>query len=493
MLECHVSKKFGDSTALDDVEFAVRGGEIVALLGENGAGKSTLLNILSGGLQPSSGGIQWHGAPLHLASPREATARGIGVVHQHFQLVPVFSVAENIALHAGTGALYNAREWQDRVTGWAASLGWKIDAARRVGELSVGERQRVEIIKALFAGGEQSQLLLLDEPTANLTPGEADELFGVLRQLRANGRGLVFVSHKLNEVLALCDRVVVLRHGKVVGGRLVAQTDARELAALMVGKDAEATPDEPRTPGAPRLRIRDLAYGNLKDFPLDVKAGEIVGIAGVDGNGQAEILEILGGLALPAGGDFATIENDGSIDLKSRIAVIPPDRQREGLVLNFSIAENFALHPALRARCQRRFSLDWRKARSEAKTLMTQFDVRAPAAQENARASQLSGGNQQKVVIARALAFSPRVVVAADPTRGLDVGAAGFVHAQLRKAASDGVAILLVSTDLDEVLALSDRIGVLYEGRLLPHAALLPRSTSRETIGALMGGKENPD
>lgn len=492
-----VTKEFGSFKALDSVDFAVRPGEIVALLGENGAGKSTLMNLVGGVLTPTSGELLWHDAPTRLRSPREATALGIGVVHQHFMLVPVFTVAENIALHGGRGKLYKAKVWEERVRAWADSLGWKIDPARRVQDLSVGERQRVEILKALFAGAgettgqsaDAAKLLLLDEPTANLTPGETEELFEVLRRLRGQGRGIVFVSHKLNEVLALCDRVVVLRHGKVVGERIVSETNAADLATLMVGRSLETVTETPRTPGPPRLRLQNLSLGKLHDFSLTVHAGEIAGLAGVDGNGQAELLDLLSGLSEPATGALELLGDDGEvIPTSSDLAVIPPDRQREGLILTFDLAENLALHPALRVTCRRRFAFDWAGARQQTRALMQRFDVRAPATAERSLAANLSGGNQQKVVIARALSFAPRIVVAADPTRGLDVGAAAFVHEQLRAAAESGVAVLLVSTDLDEVLSLSDRIGALYEGRLLPSPELLPRGAERERIGALMGG-----
>ena len=504
MLELRqVSRAFGAFIALDKVNLTVHAGEIVGLLGENGAGKSTLMNLVGGVLAPTGGQILWDGQPVHFASPRDATQRGIGVAHQHFMLVPSFTVAENIALHAtGAGALYDANTWSARLQAWAATLGWKIDGQRRVADLSVGELQRVEILKALFANAAPTsaapessnsqlpphgiaRLLLLDEPTANLTPPEAEELFNVLRRLREQQRGLVFVSHKLNEVLALCDRIVVLRHGRVVGERETKATNVEELASLMVGRELEraTTRSVPTLATAlPRLVIENLACGQLHDFSLSVRAGEIVGLAGVDGNGQRELVEVLSGLRLPQSGHF-TVAKGGSL------AVIPPDRQTVGLIQTFDLAENLALHPALRAACRGRFGFDWGAARQKTRALMQEFDVRAPATADKTPAAQLSGGNQQKVVIARALSFPHGAVVAADPTRGLDIAAAQFVHQQLREAAAKGAAVLLISTDLDEVLQLSDRIGVLYEGRLLPDEQLLPSATPRETIGALMGGR----
>lgn len=539
-----VTKRFGTFTALEAVDFAVGAGEIVGLLGENGAGKSTLMNLIGGLHQPDGGEMHWDGQPIRLASPRDATARGIGVVHQHFMLVPVFSVAENMALHAPqAGAVFNADRWAACIEAWARSLGWRVDARRRVEELSVGERQRVEILKALFArtasqktkaeseaanpdADETARLLLLDEPTANLTPAEAGELFGVLRGLRARGYGIVFVSHKLREVMALCDRVVVLRRGRIVGEHSVSQTNVTDLATLMVGREmsvahpldvasrladassATSTTRVEASANAARLTIRNLSCGLLRDFSLQVRGGEIVGLAGVDGNGQQELMEVLGSLRLPQTGSFAASEASAAYSAgqaPSRavgearhaarhesgtrgLSIIPADRQSVGLIQSFDLAENMALSRDLRAACRGRFAFDWPLARRTTRELMERFDVRAPATRERTPAANLSGGNAQKLVVARALQWSRGVVVAAEPTRGLDVGAARFVREQLRRAADRGRAVLLVSTDLDEIFELSDRIGVLYEGRLLPDENLLPPHASRETIGAMMGG-----
>jgi simple sugar transport system ATP-binding protein len=490
MLELRkITKQFGAFTALDGVDFRAGGGEIVGLLGENGAGKSTLLGLVSGNLLPTSGEMLWHDKPLHLRSPREATALGIGIVHQHFQLVPSFTVAENLALAAPHAHfVFSPKQWHEKIREWAKQLDWTVDPARRVEELGVGERQRVEIIKALFAHGDEStqsrnaaQLLLLDEPTANLTPDEVDDLFAVLQRLKSQGCGLVFVSHKLNEVLELCDRVAVLRRGQLVGERIAAQTDAQELAELMVGRALdERTSTTPQTPVSNDacLQIKSLSAGMLCDFSLQVRRGEIVGLAGVDGNGQAELVEVLSGLR--------ATEN-GTIDAQ-RIAVIPPDRRHAGLIISLTLAENLALHPALRAECKRRLSFNWKMARTRTQELMRQYDVRAPQTGESTPASQLSGGNQQKLIIARALSFPHDVVIAADPTRGLDFAATQFVRNQLRQAAAQGSGVLLISTDLDEVLELSHRVGVLYAGRLLPGPELLPRGVDRREVGKLMGG-----
>lgn len=499
-----VTKRFGNFTALSDVDFTVQNGEIVGLLGENGAGKSTCINLIGGNLTPTAGEIFWQNRQTTFASPRDATREGIGVVHQHFRLVPVFSIAENLALQgqfSEPGWKFDRHVWEERVEAWARSLNWRIDARRRVEELGVGERQRVEILKAIFAGtvpdsSDQStlgaRLLLLDEPTANLAPPEIGELFAVLRDLKAQNRAVVFVSHKLDEVLSLCDRVVVLRRGQVVGERRTNATNQAELAELMVGRELDAfaipkTSAQSFVGAVVKLDLQNLCAGKLRDVSLQVRAGEIVGLAGVDGNGQVELVEMLSGLRAPdsglwrAGTDQSTLKTDV-------IALIPPDRQRTGLILDFDLAENLALHPALRAECSRPLRFDWKQVRRKTRELMAAFDVRAPQTQERSPAAQLSGGNQQKLVIARALSFPHEVVIAADPTRGLDVGAASFVHKQLRAAAARGAGVLLISSDLDEVLSLADSIGVFFDGRMLPGPNLLPSGTPREDVGALMGG-----
>jgi simple sugar transport system ATP-binding protein len=490
----NLTKQFGGFAALQDVNFSVQVGEIVGLLGENGAGKSTLLKIIGGETAPTSGRIFLDNKPLHLHSPQEAKQLGIGVVHQHFMLVPVFTVAENIALHAGSKGVFHADFWARQIETWSASLGWRINPQARIEDLSVGEQQRVEILKALFAGGQNARsqtakLLLLDEPTANLTPGEVDELMSVLHHLGQQNCAIVFVSHKLHEVMELCDRVVVLRGGKVTGEREVTQTSTNELAGLMVGRDLNE--NEPRslpsTPtGTRQFKIKSLSRGQLQNFHLTVQGGEIVGLAGVDGNGQRELLETLSSLQKPESGTFS-VEDNGKAS-QGTLGLIPADRQTTGLILDFNLTENLALHPIPRRKFKRKFQLAWQGLGAFTRDLMARFDVRTPATQEKTFARRLSGGNQQKLVVARALSFGPSAVIAADPTRGLDVGAAQFVHENLRRVADEGTPVLLVSSDLDEVLHLSDRIGVLYEGRLLPDENLLPAGTPREQIGALMGG-----
>jgi simple sugar transport system ATP-binding protein len=407
-------------------------------------------------------------------------------------LVPGFTVAENVALHTDkTSQIFNAAKWENRIAEWAQKLGWKIDGSRLVEDLNTGERQRVEILKALFGStdsGEMAKLLLLDEPTANLTPQETEELFNVLRGLRDRGCGIVFVSHKLGEVLSLCSRVVVLRHGKITGERNASQTNASELAHLMVGREvnllAEKSPLLSEHPGTSKtiLDINNLNSGILKKFTLQVNAGEIVGLAGVDGNGQRDLFEALAGLRNSGRGTIKVLSSEPP-------TFVPPDRGVEGLIPDFDIGENLALNGALRRQAKSTFWFDWEKVRNQARGLMTDFDVRAPQTKERTLASQLSGGNQQKVVLARALQFGAELIIAVDPTHGLDVAASAFVHQQLRQAVANGKAILLISSDLDEIIALSDRVGVLYEGQLLPDENLLPRDADRQIIGELMGGK----
>jgi len=504
-----VTRCFGAFTALDAVNISVQSGEILALLGENGAGKSTLLSIVAGVLTPSEGDMLLDGARVRWMDARAAAGAGIGVVYQHFRLVPSLSIAQNLALAARDGGtLFRAAVWEKRAEDWAKALGWKLDGAALIHSLGVGERQRVEILKALFCGrtrgADTTRLLLLDEPTANLTPDEALELFRVVRELRSQGCTIVFVSHKLSEVMMLCDRVVVLRRGKVVGEKQVAHTSTTELAALMVGSAAKN--DQEECPAAAdavsppsldsatlgsaalastSLELKSLSTNRLQSMSICVRAGEIVALAGVDGNGQRELVDVLAGLRIPT---------EGRMDAVGHIAIIPLDRNREGLISSLDIAENYALSTEFRVRFRKRSALgtrfDWKSARVRARDLIEQFDVRTPfaaARADRALASQLSGGNAQKVVLARALSTGAPVVVAADPTRGLDIHAARFVHAQLRAAATRGAAVLLITSDLDEALQLGDRLGALYDGRVLPDE-LLPGGATRECVGALMGG-----
>lgn len=502
-----IVKRFGAFTALDGVDFGVAPGEIHALLGENGAGKSTLMNILSGLLRPTEGDILVGGEAVRFASPSDAERRGIGMVHQHFLLVPPLSVRENLLLGASRelgGALsYPAARAEAEARSLADSLGWRIPWDAPAGSLPVGTQQRVEILKALRG---VTKVLIFDEPTAVLTPTETPELFATIRRLAAAGTGIVFISHKLSEVMELAGRVTVLRRGRVVAQLNTSETDAAELAEAMVGKDSEAAmkleqgsrtrATAPPPSANPVLTIKNLtisaphgaAYPPLSDISFVVAPGEIFGIAGVDGNGQAELAECLSGLRRAASGeirvDGETLATHPAAFRRAGVAVIPADRQRRGLALPMTITENFALGVYDKAEFRRGPILRWPALRQRAAGLIARFDIRAGG--PDSAAQSLSGGNQQKVVIARALADKTRVVIAVNPTRGLDVGAIAFVHDALRREQSSGAAIVLISTELDEVLSLSDRIAVLYEGKF---SGIVSPTAPREEIGLLMGGE----
>ena len=489
-----ITKRFPGVVANDHVDFDLAPGEVHALLGENGAGKSTLMNILYGLYHPDEGEIRLRGERLRIDSPRAAIDTGIGMVHQHFMLIPVMTVAENIVLgvepHAGPFLDLDAAE--EKVRDISARFGLAVRPDARIDTISVGMQQRVEILKALYRGAE---ILILDEPTAVLTPQEAEELFQIIRSLQAEGKSIIFISHKLGEVLAIADRITVLRRGKTV--ETVPREGATEesLARLMVGRDVLLRVEKkPAEPGEPLLRVEDLrvledrGFECIRGISFEVRAGEIVGIAGVDGNGQSELVEALTGLRKPesgrivAGGTDVTDETARQC-FDAGLGHIPEDRQRRGLVLDFSLAENIALHDFRREPDSKWGWLFPKRLVARAKELLGEFDVRGGGPQTPAAA--LSGGNQQKVVIAREIARDPSVLVAAQPTRGLDVGAIEFVHRRLVAEQEEGRGLLLVSFELDEILSLSDRILVLYEGRIV---AEYGPDVSEEELGIAMTG-----
>jgi simple sugar transport system ATP-binding protein len=496
-----ITKRFPGVVANDHVDFDLRKGEVHALLGENGAGKSTLMNILYGLYKPDEGEILSRGQKVSFHSAKDAIDRGIGMVHQHFMLIPVMTVAENIVLATEpttAGVLLDYDEAVKRVREISERFGLAVNPTARVENISVGQQQRVEILKALYRGAE---ILILDEPTAVLTPQEAGELFGIIKSLQAEGTSIIFISHKLNEVLEIADRITVLRRGKKID--TVPREGATEagLAKMMVGREVLLRVEKKAAePGDVLLEVRDLHVNDdrglaaVQDVSFVVRAGEIVGIAGVEGNGQSELIEAITGLRRAEGGQIAVAGQvmahaSARKMLDAGVGHIPEDRQRRGLVLEFTIAENIALHDYCYPPDSRWGWLFPRRLVERARTLIREFDVRGGG--PTTRAGALSGGNQQKVVAAREVARDPKVLVAAQPTRGLDVGAIEFLHRRLIEERAEGRAILLVSLELDEVMSLSDRLLVMYEGRVVgEHGA----DATEEEIGLEMlgAGRKEP-
>jgi general nucleoside transport system ATP-binding protein len=492
-----VTKQFPGVLANDHVDFDLRKGEVHALLGENGAGKSTLMNILYGLYRADEGEIRTNGKPVTFSSAKDAIDRGIGMVHQHFMLIPVMTVAENIVLEVEprkAGVLLDYDAAVERVRDISTRFGLAVNPSAKVANISVGQQQRVEILKALYRGAE---ILILDEPTAVLTPQEAGELFGIIKSLQADGTSIIFISHKLNEVLEIADRITVLRRGKKID--TVPREGATEetLARMMVGREVLLRVEKrPSEPGDKLLELKNVDVNDDRGLPavrevsFDVHAGEIVGIAGVEGNGQSELIEAITGLRAAAGGEIVvggrTMTHPTARKmLDAGVGHIPEDRQRRGLVLEFTIAENIALHDYNRPPDSKWGWLFPRRLIQRAASLIREFDVRGGGPQT--RGGALSGGNQQKVVAAREIARDPSVLVAAQPTRGLDVGAIEYLHRRLVEERDEGRAILLISLELDEILSLSDRILVMYEGRIVGEHA---RDTTEEEIGfEMLGGR----
>jgi general nucleoside transport system ATP-binding protein len=489
-----ITKRFPGVVANDSVDFDLRRGEVHALLGENGAGKSTLMNILYGLYHPDEGEIRLDGRVVRINSPSDAIGLGIGMVHQHFMLIPVMTVAENIVLatEPTRGPLLDLKAAEERVAELSRDYGLAVRPDATVERIGVGQQQRVEILKALYRGAE---ILILDEPTAVLTPQEAAELFGIVRSLTEQGKSIIFISHKLNEVLEIADRITVLRQGRRVDTVPREGATQEGLARLMVGRDVvlriEKPPAQPREP---LLGVRDLVVLDergldaVRGVSFEVRGGEIVGIAGVDGNGQSELIDALTGLRRAASGQISVGGKDmtnapARERLDGGLGHIPEDRQRRGLVLDFTLAENIALHDFRKEPDSRWGWLYPRRMVERARESLRAFDVRGGGPETLAAA--LSGGNQQKVVVAREISRDPRVLVAAQPTRGVDVGAIEFIHKRLVEQRDEGKAILLISLELDEVLSLSDRILVMYEGRIVGE---YPPSVSEEELGIAMTG-----
>jgi len=491
-----ITKRFPGTLANDHIDLEIRPGEIHALLGENGAGKTTLMNILYGLLSPDEGEIRMNGEPVTIRDPADAIARGIGMVHQHFMLVPVLTVAENVILGAEVmrgPVLLDLAEAGRRINALSAELGLPIDPGARVEQLNVGQQQRVEIVKALY---RRARILVLDEPTAVLTPQETDEIFTVLRKLRADGASIVFISHKLDEVRAIADRITVIRRGRVVGERTPAATE-QELADLMVGREVLLRVDRGEAhPGPTILEISglrvldDRRHEVVRGVDLVVRRGEIVGIAGVAGNGQEELIDALAGLRRPSGGRvrFGGEDVTGASPRRMRdlgLGYVPADRQRYGLVLSYPLDDNAVLTDYQRPPFARGFVRVDRAIREHALKLIKEYDIRAPG--PTVRASTLSGGNQQKLVVAREFG-DDRLLILDQPTRGIDVGSTEFIHKRAIEQRDAGTAVLLVSADLDEVLELSDRIVVIHRGRIV--GEFDAASAERERIGLLMARGE---
>ena len=496
-----ITKRFPGVLANDRVEFEAAAGEVHALLGENGAGKSTLSNILTGLYRPDDGEIFINGRHVHFHAPRDALDAGICMVHQHFRLVEPFTVAENVVLgdHRGEGRTFRLRHRaiEGRVAELSTRYGLAVDPRARIWQLSLGEQQRVEILKALY---REARILILDEPTAVLTPQEADLLFETLREMAGEGRTVIFISHKLHEVKAVADRVTVLRGGRSLGTVSTAEATPRSLAALMVGRELGVAGEaRVRTPGVAMLELEgiwtqgDRGEAAVRGASLTVRAGELVAVAGVAGNGQRELAETIAGIrSLTEGtirvGGKSLRAGDPRAAIAARIAYVPEDRLGTGVAPSLSIASNLVLKSYRGPDSSRGPLLRLRRIRESAVGLIRRYRIAGAGPATPARL--LSGGNLQKVVLAREFSGRPQLLVAASPTRGLDVGAIETVHAYLRDAAADGVAVLLISEDLDEILTLADRIAVMYEGAIVGETTRADASV--EELGLLMAGGQDP-
>ncbi|HET7629116.1 MAG TPA: ABC transporter ATP-binding protein [Bacillales bacterium] len=494
----NIRKEFPGVVANDDINLQVKKGEIHALLGENGAGKSTLMNILFGLYQPDRGEIYVNGNKVHITDANEANALGIGMVHQHFMLVEKFTVTENIILgnEPKKGLTMNKKKAAEDVRKISEQYGLQVDPKAKIGNISVGMQQRVEILKTLYRGAD---ILIFDEPTAVLTPQEIEELMAIMKRLVAEGKSIILITHKLKEIMAVADRCTVIRRGKSIDTVNVSEANPDKLAMMMVGREVNFEVERAASkPGETVFEVKDLVVGDegktavVKQLNLNVRAGEILGIAGVDGNGQTELIEAVTGLRKVKSGSIQVNGKDiTSITprkvFESGVGHIPQDRHKHGLVLDFSIGENMVLQSYYQSPYSNKGLLNYKQIFAHAKKLIAEFDVRTPSETTPARA--LSGGNQQKAIIAREVDRSPDLLIAAQPTRGLDVGAIEFIHSKLVEERNNGKAVLLVSFELDEIMNLSDRIAVMYNGEIL--AEVDPSETDEQELGLLMAGHKD--
>lgn len=490
-----IRKEFPGIVANDNINLQVKKGEIHALLGENGAGKSTLMNVLFGLYQPEKGEIRVKGKTVNITNPNIANDLGIGMVHQHFMLVNNFSVTENIILGnepTKTGKI-NLKDAEKQVKDISEKYGLAVNPSAKISDISVGMQQRVEILKTLYRGAE---ILIFDEPTAVLTPQEIKELIGIMKTLIKEGKSIILITHKLKEIMEVCDRVTVIRKGEGIGTVNVAETNPNELAALMVGREVLFTTQKKEAvPAEEVLKIEDLVVKDSRNVTvidslnLSVKAGEIVGIAGVDGNGQSELIEAITGLMTSDSGSILLngkdIRNQRPRQItEAGVGHIPQDRHKHGLVLDFPVGENMVLQTYYQKPYSKKGVLNFKAIYDKAEKLIKEFDVRTPSSSTLARA--LSGGNQQKAIIGREVDRDPDLLIAAQPTRGLDVGAIEFIHRRLIEQRDKGKAVLLISFELEEIMNVSDRIAVIYEGKIV--AIVNPKETTEQELGLLMAG-----